>query len=132
MCPGDSISVTCTHDNVADLLTRWIIPGVSICFVTHDGQSPPDCSPFTITMVSDGSGLTLSSTIRTTVTESLDDTVVECRAGGFSTSPQVGNITIRIYGTNTSHEFNIKANKLLINTIQILHLCPPLAPSHTQ
>ena len=130
VCPGDSISIACTHDSVAGLLTRWILPGVSICFVTHDRQSPPDCTPFTITMVSDGSGQTLNSTIRTTVTESLDGTVVECRAGGFSTSSQVGNITIRIYGNNTC--LTLKIINLLITIFQVLHLCPPLVPLHTQ
>ena len=130
VCPGDSISITCTHDNVDDLLTRWILPGVSICFVTHDGQSPPNCSPFTITMVSDGSGQTLKSTIWTTVTESLDGTVVECRAGGFSTSSQVGNITIKIYGNNTC--LTLKLINLLITIFQVLHPCPPLVPLHPQ
>ena len=126
VCPGDSISIACTHDSVAGLLTRWILPGVSICFVTHDRQSPPDCSPFTITMVSDGSGQTLNSTIQTTVTESLDGTVVECRAGGFSTSPQVGNITIRIYGNNTC--LTLKLTNLLM-TIYDYFPDPPSVPT---
>ena len=97
VCPGDSISITCTHDNVAGQLTRWILPGInSSCNVVHDGSSPPNCSPFNITMISDSSGPTLSSTAQIAATESLNSTRVECLAG-LSTFPQVGYITIRVY-----------------------------------
>ena len=97
VCPGDSISITCTHDNVAGQLTRWILNGVS-CTVVHDGSPPPNCSPFNITMISDSSGSTLSSTVQIAATESLNSGRVECLAGGLLTSPQVGNITIRVIG----------------------------------
>ena len=99
VCPGNSISITCTHDNVAGQLTRWILPGVnSTCPVVHDGSPPPNCNPFNITMISDSSGSTLSSTAQTVATESLNSARVECVAGGLLTSPQVGNITIRLIG----------------------------------
>ena len=99
VCPGDSISIICTHGNVAGWLTRWILPGGnSSCTVVHDGSPPLNCDPFNITMISDNSGPTLSSTAQTVATESLNSARVECLAGGLSTSPQVGNITIRVIG----------------------------------
>ena len=99
VCPGDSVSITCTHGNVVGQLTRWILPGVtSTCTVVHDGSPPPNCSPFTITMITDSSGSTLSSTAQIAATESLNSAEVVCLAGGLLTSPQVGNITIRVIG----------------------------------
>ena len=104
VCPGDSISITCTHDNVAGQLTRWIIPGVNFsCTVVHDGSPPPNCSPFNITMISNSSGLTLSFTAQIVATESLNSTEVECLAGGLLTTPQVGNITVRVIGKQEIH-----------------------------
>ena len=98
VCPGDSIFINCTHDNVDDQYTRWILPGGnSSCTVTHDGSPPPNCSPFNITVISDSSGSTLSSTAQIVANESLNSTKVECLAGGLLTSPQVGSITIRVY-----------------------------------
>ena len=101
VCPRDFISITCTHGNIAGQLTRWILPGVnSSCTVVHDGSPPPNCSPFTITIISDNSGPTLFSTAQIAATESLNiaRARVECLAGGLLTSPLVGNITIRVIG----------------------------------
>ena len=130
VCPGDSISITCTHEVTAGQLSFWALPGAAACNVTHDGSPPPNCSPFTITMISDSSGPTLSSTAMATVTESMDGAILVCRAGGLASSPLVGNITIRINGwcllVSLIH-FSY-ADYL----IQILHPCPPLVPLHTQ
>ena len=98
VCPGDSISITCTHDNVAGQHTRWILPGLTTtCIVVHDGSLPPNCSPFTITMISDSSGPTLSSTAQINAQinafESLNSARVVCLAGGPLTSPQVPALT---------------------------------------
>ena len=99
VCLGDSISITCTHEVTAGQQSYWALPGAAACPVPHDGITPlPNCSPFTITMISDSSGPTLSSTAMATVTESMDGTTVVCRAGGLASSPLVGNITIRING----------------------------------
>ena len=98
VCPGDSISITCIHEVTDGQLSFWALPGVAVCTVTHDESPPPNCSPFTITMISDSSGPTLSSTAVATVTESMDGATVVCRAGGLASSPLVGNITIRING----------------------------------
>ena len=99
VCPGNSISITCTHDNVAGQHTRWILPGLTTaCTVVHEGSSHPNCSPFNITMISDSSGSTLSSTAQINASESLNSARLECLAGGLLTSPQVGNITVRVNG----------------------------------
>ena len=106
VCPGDSISITCTHDNVAGQHTRWILPGVnSSCTVVHDGSPPPNCSPFNITIITDNSGSTLSSTAQINSSESLNiaRARVECFAGNLLTSPLVGNITIRVIGKQEIH-----------------------------
>ena len=108
VCPGDSISITCTHDNIEDKLTRWILPGnTSTCLVVHDGSPPPNCSPSNITMISDNSGPTLSSTAQIAATESLNSARVVCVAGGPLTSPQVGNITIRVIGKQESRILSV-------------------------
>ena len=100
VCTGNVISLVCTHSNVAAGFSRWIVPGVSQCIVAHDGTEPDPCGEFTFSMVSDTSGPALTSTAQTMATESLDGTVVVCRAGGLLVSPLVGNITIRILGKN--------------------------------
>ncbi len=98
-CPGDRISITCIHNITSIGLTRWELPGVmSLCLILHDGSAPPQCAPFTITMVSDNSGTTVSSTVEITVTDrALDGEMVECRAG-LSTinSPLVGSVNISV------------------------------------
>ena len=104
MCPGELISITCAHDNVAGELTRWAVyyhSTTSTCtarVVSHVARMEDLCGPFTITMISDISGPTLTSTAQTTATESLNGTVVECLAGGLSSSPQVGNVTLNVKG----------------------------------
>ena len=97
MCIGESLTFTCRHNNTAGQQSRWILPGVStLCTVAHDGSPAPNCSPFTITMISDSSGSTLTSTVQITATESLDNTTIECLAGGLLSSPQVGNVTLHV------------------------------------
>ena len=98
-CPGDRISITCIHNVTAGIgLTRWELPGVSLCLVLHDGSPFPYCPPFTITMVSDNLGTTVSSTVEVTVTDrALDGEMVECRAGLSATnSPVVGSVNISV------------------------------------
>ena len=98
-CPGDRISITCTHNVTAGTgLTHWELPGVSLCLVVHDGSAAPNCAPFTITMISDNSGLTVSSTVEMTVTDrALDGEKVECRAGASVTnSLLVGSVNISV------------------------------------
>ncbi len=61
MCPGELVSLTCTHANVARVLSRWQVSGPMYCIavVSHDAklQVQEDvCGPFTVTMISDNSG----------------------------------------------------------------------------
>ena len=78
-CPGDPISITCTHNITIGAITEWRLPGVSAqCLVVHGSPNLPICAPFTVTMVSGGS--TLSSTVEITATEGLSGEV-ECLSG---------------------------------------------------
>ena len=101
MCPGDFLNITCIHNESGGQLTRWEFSNEqSSCIVAHDGTAPPDCGSFTISMISvyDGSASIASSTAQTTATQSLNGTVVTCRAGGISTSPLIGSIVINVDG----------------------------------
>ena len=80
-------------------LTRWQVSGPMSCItlVPHDaGLQEDNCGIFTITMISDNSGSTLSSTIQIPATETLSNTVVTCLAGGSASSPQAGNTTLNV------------------------------------
>ena len=105
VCPGDEISVTCNNDNVAGGFSRWEMDGplVSIrnCVrrVRHyPPNSPTSCGPVTFTNISNTSGPSLMSTAMVPVTQELNGAVVKCLAGGPSSSPQVGNVTINVFG----------------------------------
>ena len=99
MCPGELISITCTHNMTnGQPFTRWILPNTTQCIVGHEGVLLLSCSPFSFINESDNSGQTLTSTAQITATESLNGTVVKCLAGGLETSPQVGNVTIHLRG----------------------------------
>ncbi|XP_064399878.1 uncharacterized protein LOC135346234 isoform X2 [Halichondria panicea] len=65
-------------------------------------EQPCDLSPFTIIMISDNTGSTVSSIVHIPVTEALDGTLVECFAGGGTLSPQVGNTTLNVIDLNMS------------------------------
>ena len=101
VCPGDLLNITCIHDDVVGQLTRWEFSNEqSACIVAHDGTPPPDCGSFTVSMISvyDGSASTASSTAQATANQLPNGTVVTCRAGGISTSPLVGSVTINVVG----------------------------------
>ena len=102
MCPGDFLNITCIHDDAVGQFSRWEFSNyLGSCIIAHDGTPPPACGSFTISMVSvyDGSATTASSTAQATATLSLDGTMVACRAGGISSDPLVGSITINVDGT---------------------------------
>ena len=103
VCPGDSLSLTCTHDNVMAALTRWEVNGSNVMSCQEaalHNNNPADgiCGPFTIIMISDGTGPVLSSTALATVSEALDGAMVECFSGASSTAPSEGIITIQVAG----------------------------------
>ena len=88
-------------------LTRWVFSSSSTqCIVSHDGTHP-NCDPFIIAMATGSSSPTVSSSAQITATDSLDGTVVECRAGGLISSPLVGSVTINIAGNldDFTHSF---------------------------
>ena len=96
-CPGDTISITCTHNITVGAITEWRLPGVtSQCLVVHGSPSFPNCAPFTVTMVSGGS--TLSSTVEITSTEGLSGEV-ECLSGQNAASVSVlASVNISVAG----------------------------------
>ena len=104
VCPGELVSLTCTHDIIAGEVTQWKTSGTVSCsvLVSHvvnsGSEQPCGQTPFTITMISDDTGPVVSSTIRTTATEALDGTVIECFAGSLSSSPRIGNTTVNVIG----------------------------------
>ena len=102
VCPGYEISLTCNNDNVAGGFSRWEIDGPlfsCVKFVNHNSPlSPTPCGPVTFTNISNTSGPSLMSTAMVTVTKELNGAVVKCLAGGPTSSPQVGNVTINVFG----------------------------------
>ena len=99
MCSGDAITITCIHGNTAGEQTRWIFSGpLANCVrvIIHVPPTDAVCSPFTLTDVSDNTGSVVSSSARTTATETLDGQMVQCLAGGLRSSPPAGNVTIRV------------------------------------
>ena len=105
MCPGSSISLTCTHKNVEAEQTRWeTVKGAriisrSVALHGEDINNSQQFEPFGFTMISDCSGLTLTSIVQATANEALNGTMVLCRAGGLSADTEVGSVTVRVVGT---------------------------------
>ncbi len=98
VCPGEVVSLTCSHDNTAGEQTRWTANGSACdCIVSHT-STKDTCDCFDITMISGNSGSTVSSTIQILVTEALNGTLIQCFAGGLSSSPQAGNTTLNVMG----------------------------------
>ena len=103
VCPGDLVSLICTHSNTGGEPTRWMIrySGGYTCtrLVSHVLIMDEDqCGPLTFTMISDNTGPTVTSTALMTVTEEMDGALVSCKAGALLMSPQVGNTTIHVIG----------------------------------
>ncbi len=100
VCPGELVSLTCIHANfVTGGQTRWQVSGPVSCVavVPHDaGLQKDNCGTFTITMISDNSESTLSSTFQIPATETLNTTLVTCFTGGSASFPQVGNTTLNV------------------------------------
>ncbi|XP_064402742.1 uncharacterized protein LOC135348446 isoform X2 [Halichondria panicea] len=119
VCPGELVSLTCSHDNVNGEQSRWEISGAMSCngLVSHTtGFAEYTCGQFTITMVSNNTGPTVSSTIQIPVTEVLNGTLIECLAGGLFSSPLVGNTTLNVIDINalpvTAWVANLRTNSL--------------------
>ena len=99
VCPGATISLTCSYEVFTGTVTRWEVSSPSCTvLVGHDPPNTGTCGSFTIDMVSNVSEATRSSTATATAMEELDGVVVVCRDGSSGTSPQVGTVTIRVIG----------------------------------
>ncbi len=103
VCPGTTVSLTCSHDSASDL-TRWVIsptlPMDCNTGVTHTAtpNSGDMCGPFDVTMISARSEATRMSTLELVITMSLINSVVTCHAGASTSDPQVGNYTVQVIG----------------------------------
>ena len=100
LCPGTTVSLTCSHDSTSDL-TRWEIGAPIECTAIAPHTTNPSialCGNSTINMVSAMNQPTRMSTLILAVTESLNGTVVTCYAGGSTSDPQAGNLTIQVIG----------------------------------
>ncbi len=103
LCPGVSLSLTCSHSNVGDAVTRWRITGTTSrnCdrLVSHNPPEDDTCGSHTINMVSGTTGSELTSSFQlATVTEALDGAIVECLDGASISAMSVGIIAIQVVG----------------------------------
>ena len=122
VCPGEVVSLTCFHDNVNGEQTRWQAIGLNdavLCnrVVSHVTNTVEDmCGSFSIININDNTGFTLNSTIVIPVTSDLDGVVIRCFAGGISSSPLFGNVTL--------NEISKKTNLYTVHTIiKFLQMC---------
>ncbi len=99
VCPGTTVSLTCSHDGVE--LTRWEIGAPIGCSpVASHSTTPSDalCGNFTISMVSAMNQATRMSTLVLPVDQSLNGAVVTCYAGPLTSDPLAGNLTVQVIG----------------------------------
>ncbi len=102
VCPGTTVSLTCSHDSSIDL-TRWVIGAPISCSGTAIHSTIPSdtlCGTFIINMVSAMDQPTRMSTLVLPVDQTLNGAVVTCYAGGSTSDPQAGNLTIEVIGEN--------------------------------
>ena len=102
VCPGITVILTCSHDSTGDL-TRWVIGAPIGCSTVNlHSANPSDslCGTFTINMISAMDQPTRMSTLVLPVDQSLIGAVVTCYAGGSTSDPQAGNLTIHVIGEN--------------------------------
>ena len=100
VCSGDSISITCAHDNTAGEQTRWMVTGAVNCDViaSHISRTERLCGPFQIIMISDNSGSTVTSIALISDTSSVNGITVQCFDGGLSSSTEVGSLNVSVLG----------------------------------
>ena len=108
VCPGEVVSLTCSHDNVGGQQTLWRIITLGnavlcnrvVSHVTDPVEDP--CGSFSFNNINDNTGSTLNSTIVIPVTSDLDGVVIRCFAGGFLSSPLFGNVTLKVISKKTN------------------------------
>ncbi len=113
MCPGDSVSITCTHDNSAGEQTQWVITGTVECevIVSHVTRADAVCGPFTISMISNNNGPTVNSTAVSSDTSAINGITVQCRDSGLSSSAEVGSLNVSVFG------------KVRCKVVHVYHCC---------
>ena len=101
VCPGDFVSIMCSHGNDQSRVTRWEVIDypTADCSHTVSHRNPVDgtCGPFTITMISGSTDPPFNSTAETTATEALDGAQVQCFSSALLNS-LIGNVTIKVLG----------------------------------
>ncbi len=101
VCPGTTVSLTCSHDGTGDQ-TRWEIGAPIECVGgAFHTTNPSDsvCGAFTINMISAMNQPTRMSTLDLLVDQSLNGAVVvTCYAGATTSDPLAGNLTINAIG----------------------------------
>lgn len=122
-CVGNRISLTCTHDNDANGVTRWVFSPPIDCSETIDHNPPVftrPCGPFSFSNITTiGSSDLFSSTAFATVSSvSMSGTIVECRDSSGDVYNEIGSVLICIIGKYVA----VRITSLLQSFIIIIEL----------
>ena len=103
-CAGETFSLTCTHDNHATGITRWIFSTPINCSKTID-HNPPIftdlCGPFRFQNVTEiGFHESLNSTTTAIASASMNGTIIECRDSSGTVFNSIGSIKLCIIGNH--------------------------------
>ena len=97
-CVDHPVILTCSHDNHANGITRWIFSTPVDCTETIDHNPPiyiDQCGPFSFENVTEiGSSCFLNSTAVAQVNASMRGTVIECRDSSGTVFNTFGNISL--------------------------------------
>ena len=101
-CAGETLSLTCIHNNHATGITRWIFSNPINCSETID-HNPPIftdlCGPFRFQNVAEiGFNESLNSTTTTIASASMNGTIIECRDSSGTVFNSIGSIKLCIIG----------------------------------
>lgn len=101
-CAGEILSLTCTHNNLATGITRWIFTTPINCSRTID-HNPPIfthlCGPFRFQNVTEiGLQNSLNSTTIAIASASMNGTIIECRDSSGTVFNSIGSIKLCIIG----------------------------------
>ena len=102
-CVGRRISLTCSHDNDANGITRWVFSAPVDCSETID-HNPPiftrPCGPFSFHNISEigRNDLFNSSAVATVASTSMSGTIVQCRDSSGDVYNEIGRVSICIIG----------------------------------
>ena len=115
VCPGDFISITCSHDTTLGI-SRWEVSQTNSSAdcnvaVSHGASAPMDtaCGLGNITMIT-GPTPPYNSTFQLRATEELNGALVQCFSSGLPNS-LVGNVSIVITSSKKTSgvDFNTRS-----------------------